>query len=214
MKSLFNLFSIFSSDVDKKINKYLVTHKFEDLKRIDRKKILVSIYKAGKEVVVINEKLDNAKRTREKIKENYLELVCKVKDSNGDILLKGQELERAVTKCEIKKQQVGVSDELVAVLETSKEVKVKRFNDLVNFLAEYDSRLEYGAAIMDLNKTKVEVMKLAEETKGYDSTLLSDVNEVSKEYELEYKANKMVSDSLNNEAPAQPKSLDERIANL
>ena len=215
MKSIFNLFSIFSNDIDKKINKYLITHKFEDLKKIDRKKILVAIYKSGKEVVIAKEKSDNAKSTYNKLLEAYNDKVSFIKGENG-IKLEGPELERAVTKCEIKKKQLDMALELSDVLKKAEDNKTKKFNELVNFLSEYDTQLEYGAAIMELNKTKVELSKVSEMNINHNSTLLSDVNDVSKEYELEFKANRLVEDSLSSPSmeSVQPQSIEDRISRL
>lgn len=214
MKAIINLFSIFSNDVDKKINKYLITHKFEDLKKIDRKKILVSIYKAGKAVVIAKEKKDNAVNTYNTLFHAYNTKVSLIKCDNP--LYTGVNLEREVTQCEIKKKQLAMAEELVAVLTTAYDNKTKKFNELVSFLSEYDAQLEYGAAIMELNKTKVELSKLADENINHSSTLLSDVNEVSKEYELEFKTNQLVESNLSStlDAPVEPRSIEDRIANL
>lgn len=214
MKSIINLFSIFSNDVDKKINKYLITHKFEDLKKIDRKKILASIYKAGNAVVIATEKKDNAVTTYNKLLDDYEKKVKLVKD--GHPLLTGVSLEREVTKCEIKKKQLAMAEELVTVLTTALDNRTKKFNELLGFLTEYDTQLEYGAAIMELNKTKVELSKLADENINHNSSLLSDVNEISKEYELAFKTNQLVESGLNSsvEEPVAPKSIEDRISNL
>lgn len=214
MKALINLFTIFSNDVDKKINKYLITHKFEDLKKIDRKKILVSIYKSSKAVVIAKEKKDNAVNTYNALLNAYNTKVDLIK--GGNPFLTGNNLEREVTKCEIKKKQLAMAEELVNVLTAAEENRTKRFNELVSFLSEYDTQLEYGAAIMELNKTKVELSKLSEDNINHNSTLLSDVNEISKEYELEFKTNQLVETSLDTTlgVPVVSQSIEERIANL
>ena len=217
MKSVFNLFSIFSNDIDKKINKYLITHKFEDLKKIDRKKILVAIYNSGKEVVIAKEKSDNAKSNYNKLLEAYNDKVEFIKRRyDSKLELEGPVLERDVTKCEIKKKQLEMAQELSNVLKKAEENKTKKFNELVAFLSEYDAQLEYGAAIMELNKTKVELSKVAEMNINHNSTLLSDINEVGKEYELEFKANQLVEDSLSSPSmePVQPQSIEDRISRL
>lgn len=215
MKPLMKLFKIFGTNVDKQINKYLITHNYEDLKRIDRTDILISVYEAAKEVVEIGEKYDKSKNNNELLRSQYDKFVNNVKnskDENGSKIA-GVDLERAVTKCEIKKKQLEMSDELVSVLTLAKDAKVKKFDDLVSFLVEYDTRLDYSEAVLELNKTKAELSTVINVKP--DDSLLENMNAVSKEYEVQFKANNLVEAKLGlGKEPSQAVSLDDRIANL
>lgn len=217
MKILNSLVSIFKTDAEKKIKRYLITHKFEDLKRIDRKDLVRGIYKAGKEVIVYEDKLEKIQKENQKLRDNYNNAVENIKSNidDGVKITTDKDLEYAVTKCEIKKKMLATSDELVNVVKTNLEIKTKKFDELVNFLSEYDMQLEYSAVTMELNKTKAELSKAKVTGENQHSTLVADIDEVSKEYELDYKANNLVESKLNQGSVDEPKkSLEERIANL
>jgi hypothetical protein len=212
MKALSKLLAVFSIGVDKKINNYLITHNLEELKQIDRKSFLKEIYKTGKQIVIAEKKFEKHKdsiSTLQSRLKTTLSLVSNLRASEDKT-----HLERNVTLCERLKEQLALAEEVKATLQLTIDKLQERLDALINTINDYDSLIEYQSSLIELNKAKLELNKMKSDNIQHESTLIDDMKRVSDDFDTDVKTHQLIDSKMNNESPAEAKSLDDRIAAL